>query len=374
MNKLFKLLAIFLTIGQSVFAQGKLQVIKADSITVAIRDGNNFNKTAWYISPKIKPDVYKTSNKNPHKITFYTNLDSISFNFKPNEKYDFIILLNNKDSALTQIVYEETYVEILKSGGKYNLSDNRQLPDFFYKPINDSSLVELRHSFNLDSIAGTGDDILKVLNLLHWVHNSVQHDGEHEAPKAKNYYELFSICKKENRGLCCGTLSEILNDCYLSLGFKSRRVICLPKDSLGVDPDCHSINVVFINALNKWVWVDPTNNAYVMNEKGELLSIEEVRERIINDQPLILNPDANWNNKFSTKKENYLYDYMEKNLYLLRCYSGNEKDMQGKFVPTAIQLLPVNYFKQTPAKEELKGDFKCFIYKTNNPSLFWKQP
>ena len=32
-----------------------------------------------------------------------------------------------------------------------------------------------------------------------------------------------------------------------------------------------------------------------MNETGELLGLQEVRERLINDQPLILNPDANWN-------------------------------------------------------------------------------
>ena len=371
----FKILIILLFTGSGVFSQGRLQVIKADSITVAIRDGNNYSKTAWYISPEIKPDVYKTFNKNTHKITFYTNLDSISFIVKPNEKYNFIILLNNKDSAFTQIVYDETFVETLKKGGSYNLLDNRSLPAYFYKPENDSSLVELRHSFNLDSIVGTGDDILKVLNLLHWVHNSVQHDGEHEEPKANNYFELISICKKENRGLCCGTLSEILNDSYLSMGFKSRRVICLPKDSLGVDPDCHSINVVYINALNKWVWVDPTNDAYVMNEKGELLSIEEVRERIINDLPLILNPDANWNRKFSTKKENYLYDYMSKNLYLLRCYNGKEKNNKGKLISTAIELLPLNYFKQKPDKiEEIRGDYKCLIYKTNNPNIFWQKP
>ena len=35
--------------------------------------------------------------------------------------------------------------------------------------------------------------------------------------------------------------------------------------------------------MKKWLWIDPTFDAYVMNEKGELLSIEEVRERLISD-------------------------------------------------------------------------------------------
>jgi hypothetical protein len=46
MNKYLTLLIILFTVGQCVFAQKILQVIKADSITVAIRDGNNYNKTA----------------------------------------------------------------------------------------------------------------------------------------------------------------------------------------------------------------------------------------------------------------------------------------------------------------------------------------
>ena len=45
--------------------------------------------------------------------------------------------------------------------------------------------------------------------------------------------------------------------------------------------------------------MDPTNDAYVMNEKGELIGINEVRNRLINDQPLELNPDANWNHRTS---------------------------------------------------------------------------
>jgi hypothetical protein len=375
MNQKTKLLLILLLFGQTVSAQQKFPVIKADSIAVDIKDGDDFTKAAWFISPKTKPDIYKTPNKSIHKITFYTNKDSISFIVKPHEKYNFIILLNNKDSALTQILYEPTYMETLKNGSKYDLTDNRPLPDYYYKPVNDSSLVNLRKRLKLDSIAGTGDEVLKVLNLLHWLHNSIIHDGERAEPPAKNFVELLSICKKENRGLCCGTLSEILNDCYLSMGFKSRRVICLPKDSLGIDPDCHSINVVYLNTLKKWVWIDPTYNAYIMNEKGDLLSIEEVRERIINNMPLILNPDENWNNVYTKPKDEYFYNYMAKNLYILRCYNGQEKNSQGKVISTAIELIPLDYFKQKPDKvEETQGNFKCLIYRTNNPNKFWQTP
>lgn len=46
---------------------------------VDIRDGGVLRKSVWRISPETKPDVYTTSNKNS-SVTFYTDLDSISFN------------------------------------------------------------------------------------------------------------------------------------------------------------------------------------------------------------------------------------------------------------------------------------------------------
>ena len=179
-----KLLFVLFVIGQSSFAQQTLPVIKANSITVDIRDGNVLNKDTWSISPKIKPDVYETANKNK-KVTFYTDLDSISFIVKPNKKYNFIILLNNKDSALTQIIYNPNksvtsnekdnkmrYINILKNAAKYNLNDNRLITKFTYESMKDSSLIEIRKAFNLDSIIGTGNEISQIINLLHWVHNT----------------------------------------------------------------------------------------------------------------------------------------------------------------------------------------------------------
>ncbi len=376
-QKLKLIIVLFIIIGQSVFAQQELPIIKATSTMVGIRDGD-FIKAQWTILPELKPDIYTTSNKNTI-VTFYTDLDSISFNVKPNEKYNFIILLNNKDSALTQIVYVPSPLETLKKAEKYNFEDVREIPKFTYQSKENPNLVALRKVFKLDSIAGAGNEVSQILNLLHWVHNLIPHDGNHGNPQIMNAMNMISVCKKNNRGLNCRGLATVLNECYLSLGFKSRFITCLPKDSLGIDKDCHVINMVYSDSLMKWLLIDPTYDAYVMNEKSELLSIEEVRDRIINDKPLIISPDANWNHKLSLVKEYYLY-YMAKNLYILECPVNSEYDTetkkQGKTIPY-IQLLPLNYFKQLPDKTESTDEKTGTIfikYKTNNPTLFWEAP
>ena len=270
------------------------------------------------------------------------------------------------------------FLSILKGAHRYNFTDNRPLPKFTYQPKDNSNLIELREGLNLDSIAGQGNEVLKILNLMYWVHKLVPHDGMNGNPEVKNALSMLEVCKKEGRGLNCRGMALVLNECYLAMGIKSRIVTCLPKDSLKIDQDCHVINSVYSETLKKWLWIDPTFNAYVMNDKGELLGIEEVRERLISGKPLILNPDANWNNQNTQTKEEYLENYMAKNLYILESPASSEYNMEtstnGKTFQY-IRLLPLEYYEQSPAMVEEKykeTNTTWFIYKTNNPAVFWE--
>ena len=270
------------------------------------------------------------------------------------------------------------YLYILKKAGTYNTAEKRELPKFTYQSADNPNLVALRKAFNLDSIAGQGNDASKILNLMHWIHNTVPHDGNNGNPPVMNAMSMMAVCKKEGRGLNCRGLAMALNECYLALGIQSRYVTCLPKDSLGIDVDCHVINMVYAKDLKKWIWIDPTFDAYVMNEKGELLSVEEVRDRIINDKPLILNPDANWNRRNSQTKEHYLYNYMAKNLYMLECPVSSEYDTETRAAGKTIQyirLVPLDYFKkslETLSSTDTKAQTTFTTHRTNNPAAFWE--
>ena len=367
MKQSILLIILFILVGNYVSAQQTLPIIKATSKNASIRFDNTLNVNGWNISPKLKPDIYKTSAK---RVTFITDLDSISFNIRRNKVYNFIILLNNKDSAYTQIKYEignkhktkpaPTHLEILRKAAKYNYSDERKILKITYPSADSPGLKAIRQKFNLDSVAGTGNEISKLLNLLYWVHNTFPHDGGKEVPDYKTKLALMTNTINKHLTLECGTLSTVLSDCYLAMGFKARRIICLPKDS--TDFDCHSIVTVYSNTLNKWLWMDPTHEAYVMNEQGVLLGIAEVRERLINGKPLILNPDANWNHKISDTREDYLFNYMAKNLYAIQCLGDREGESWSNV------LLPLDYKGIIPRTASTHP--KC----TNNPAVFWARP
>lgn len=374
--KKFFLTIVVILICQNVVAQKKLPIVKANSIQVDIRDDNKLRKNAWRIVPEEKLDIYKTNAK---KVTFKTDIDSITFKIDPKiGEYNFVILVKGKDSARTQIKYEPSRLEILKGAGKYNLSDTRFIPKFTYQSAENEDLKRIRKDLRLDSIAGKGNELSKIFNLMHWVHNLIKHDGNSNNPTLKNAIDLIKICKAENRGVNCRMLATILNECYLSMGIKSRYITCMPKET--EFDDCHVINMVFSKDLNKWIWIDPTFDSYVMDEKGNLLGIQEVRERLIKGLPLVLNADANWNRETLQTKENYLDNYMAKNLYRLETPVVSEYNTEtwkkGKEV-SYVELLPLDGIEQSPQKKVTIGKETGVTYtnyKTNNPNLFWAKP
>ncbi|MBB6369520.1 hypothetical protein [Chryseobacterium shigense] len=86
-------------------AQNKLPVLKANQPKAVIYEKDNGLKTDWNIDAKVKPDVYTVSKISTRKkvVTVKTDIDSIAVKLRKGEKKDFIILLKNKDSALTRI-------------------------------------------------------------------------------------------------------------------------------------------------------------------------------------------------------------------------------------------------------------------------------
>jgi len=326
--------------------------------------------------------TYALLNDKPHALEYFEKSIKSGYMDYGHITVDTDLNLIREDAkfkALSQTIRETgDYLYILKKAGKYNTEEKRVLPAFTYQSADNPHLTALRKAFNLDSIAGRGNEVNQIINLMDWIHNLVPHDGEHGNPEVKNAMAMIAFCKKEKRGLNCRGLATVLNECYLAMGFKSRFITCLPKDSLGTDNDCHVINMVWCTELKKWLWIDPTNDAYVMNEQGIPLSVEEVRERIITDKPLLLNPNANWNRRGTQTKEEYLYHYMAKNLYMIEAPSKSEYDTEtkqkGKEVDY-LRLVPLDYFNKSLDKSVQEDEAKTIKfnnYKTNNPAVFWK--
>ncbi len=252
------------------------------------------------------------------------------------------------------------YIGLLRKYSRY--SHDSQTPSRFTYELNTPLLKQIRDSLKLDSIAGNGDEISKIKNVMYWLHNAIRHDGSSSWPSCKyNALELYRLAKKEKRPYNCRFLGMMLADCYLALGMPARFIICSSKKV--DDPDCHVMAIVWSRTLNKWVWMDPSFAAYITDENGTLLNHREVRERLIKGLPLNLNEDANWNNETKQTKEEYLESYMAKNLFYLSCHADNRPEVESDGKQS-------DYIILQPLGSECHGGG----IKTTDADFFWQAP
>ena len=228
------------------------------------------------------------------------------------------------------------YIYLLQKSAPYATGSDSTGRHFTYALPTDSNLVRVRQYFRLDSIAGNGDEISKMKRIMQWLHDNIRHDGGGGIPQVpRNAIALYEACKKQERGLNCRGLAIMLSEMYMAMGWPSRFLTCESR-MYGTDHDCHVINMLWSSELGKWVWMDPTFNAFVTDENGLLLHPGEVRQRIAGGLPLMLNDDANWNNRQKQTKEEYLDSYMAKNLYIISAYIdsgfGTEGSTRGEYV------------------------------------------
>ncbi|HVM61979.1 MAG TPA: S41 family peptidase [Verrucomicrobiae bacterium] len=253
------------------------------------------------------------------------------------------------------------HLAILRQHADYARDTGTNSVTFTYQSMQDPDLTRFRDTWKLESIAGNGDDASRVLNLLHWVHTQVRHDGNSTNPEPRNALHLLEVCQKEGRGVNCRMMATILNEACLALGYKARHITCLPLDK--GDTDCHVITAVWLEGLQKWVYFDPTFEAYFTDPQGILLSFPEVRTRMIKGEPLVLSKGANWNGQEKDPDE-YL-DYMAKNFVKLRCpqqSSFGYESTKGK--KAYVELDDVSI-----APEDKAG-----MSYTHDPELFWARP
>lgn len=257
-------------------------------------------------------------------------------------------------------------LEILRAAAPYRHEQTDTMPVFTYAlGSSDGRLRMVRDYFHLDSVAGKGDEWSRQLRLLHFVHDQVPHDGSNPATCEWDAIDIYHYAKATGRGVNCRRLAMMLCELYLAMDMPARYVTCMPADP--DDRDRHVICAVWSRQWSRWLWVDPTFDAWVMDDHGQPLGIREVRQRLIDGRPLVLNDSANWNHRSRQTKEGYLETYMAKNLYWIVCPVGSTFNAESMFHDTGaryVSLLPAGF-----SSKKVTSDF-C----TSDPDCFWQKP
>ncbi len=248
-----------------------------------------------------------------------------------------------------------------------------------YRCPADLNLTCLREQYDLEMIAGKGAEIERLISLMHWVHGLAIHTSKASVPDKMDSLHLLHLIHTEAKHINCGMFATILNDVYLALGWKSRLIHLKPykKDHI----ESHVVNAVYCQQLSKWLFFDPNLNAYFMDERGEILSVAEIRQRLIDGAVLQINDELAFNsdNKVFAAlgqyfgKDFYRF-YIAKNIFRYNCPQSSLFGYQSRRVARVyIELLPVGYRPELLAHPQVTTENTQTIY-TTDITHFWQQP
>lgn len=210
---------------------------------------------------------------------------------------------------------DEDKLALLRERGAFRATDRDPLPGFRYANPTDDSLAALEQRYGLSRIAGDGDEFTRARNLMRWVHRTVRHDGNRPNPAPMLSGVLLAACENGRGTSNCRGLATILNDALLATGFTARHLTCLPADS--TDPDCHVVNMVFLEREQRWVYIDPTHDAWFEDAHGRVLGPLEIRAALAAGDSLVIGGGLDWNGEAVSRA--HYRNYMTKNFYRFSC-------------------------------------------------------
>lgn len=220
----------------------------------------------------------------------------------------------------------------------------------------------VRNFFRLDTLLTTATTTWdKTLTLAQFVARNIPHANQKIQPEKYNAIDLWKYTREVEPAFNCRLHSILLHELLLSVNIINRFVTCLPADTL--DSDCHVVNIVWLPEQDKWAMIDSDQKAWISSPDGTPLSLEEMRNCYIADEPMEIHPLLE-----DGEKRNYDYyrQYWAKNLYYFLCWEETGYDKETS--PTegrTIALAPAGFVEPNKRKSDVQ---------TTDAARFWAPP
>lgn len=254
----------------------------------------------------------------------------------------------------------EQHVEILQLADSYQ-SDSVCFSFELLAPENESK--EIRSYFQLDTLISKSDNTWDAALRIAQIAASIKHDNPDPKPNEYNAIDLWEWAKEHPNGFNCRTHSIMLHELLLSVGIANKVITCSPKDT--TDRDCHVVNLVWLPEKDKWAMIDSDKHAYATDENGNLLSLQEMRTKIIKQEPVVFNSFT----EDSIRQSNNLLYYWAKNLYY---FDTIEKQTYN------IESYPSHSYRKVylvPNKNHAPKSFRSqYDILTTDVNRFWLGP
>ena len=132
----------------------------------------------------------------------------------------------------------------------------------------------------------------------------------------------------------------------------------------------------------KWLMMNANHRAYFMGTNKNILSLTEIRNKIINREEVVFNDELGYEGsvgmiKFISKLfgiDKFYKWYFSKNIFKYETVVRNEFDELTDRTADIIQLVPSDYLNKTNTKQRLRKYERAHAYYTDNEDFFWQKP
>ena len=228
---------------------------------------------------------------------------------------------------------------------------------------------ELLEKFGLNKIAGKGNQFEKVLSLMQWLTNNTQYCGYSSlTPCVPEEILNYSFGKGFSGSINCANKAILLSDFLMSVGIFALPV-WLENFVMDIESDyfcdgkCHCVVHVYINELNKWIMVDPSFNAYFVDQTNAPLHLVEIANSLqANGIIKLAQYSLNGTDFF---KEKYADDFVFNTLIFIRCWRGNAFDKRiydtscHKMIPNKLDY--IGFLKECYNDDRFSNEQKNFF-------------
>jgi hypothetical protein len=239
------------------------------------------------------------------------------------------------------------YTGLLRLYDEFDLFPDPKAPDFQYDFFH-PELKRLREKYQLDRIAGTGDDWSKTTNLMNWMKEHINYRPDITAALPEVCKSLpmnaiglleYSFDKGRDNGINCYMHAIVLMEACLSLELKCHIVSLNPMNPF--DYDNHLVNVVWCKNFSKWVMADPSYNGYLGDGGGNILNPWELRDLLCRRKNIVFNKELIYN-EARGNTEDYLC-YLAKNLVYMHAPTFSGFDSTTTSEKPWLTLAPKNF-------------------------------
>lgn len=267
------------------------------------------------------------------------------------------------------------YHFILKKYNKYSSNQSAWAKSFSCSTIeNDLGLQEIKQQHQLERLKKGRTDLEVCLRAMEWTFQKLLSKTQSNYTGTLTASEIIKFSEGSRTTVNCLCHATVLTEVLLALGYIARKISCMPIDV--VPYDNHVVTTVYVPSLQKWIMLDPSMCCYITDKENRILSIPEIRKKLISDMEIHIHTYSRFSNLRISSDRPMSFNQRDYQTYLYKnFFRFLSRDIQSSVATKRndvfYMLVPKGYLPANKVQHTYIEDADTELRITDNENFFW---